>query len=56
MSPLIIIGVVVVGILLVTAIGLRRQNKDVVEERLGRYTELQFIDVAAEEEKKKEKP
>jgi tight adherence protein B len=54
-GPLIIVigAVVVVLILLVAVISIRSQRADVVEERLGRYTEGSTFLVAAEEEDKK---
>ena len=53
-GPLIIIGaVLVVLILLIAVFSIRSQRGDVVEERLGRYTEGSTFLVAAEEEDKK---
>jgi len=46
----------IVGIVLVIAvIGIRSQNESVVEERLGRYTELTFIPEAEEDKKPSKK-
>ena len=53
MNPIVIIVLVaVVAIILVIAVvSIRSQNETVVEERLGRYTELTFIPDAEEEKK-----
>lgn len=53
MNPIVIIVLVaVVAIVLVIAvISIRSQNENVVEERLGRYTELTFIPEAEEDKK-----
>ncbi len=54
--PIIIIGaVVVVIILIITVLSIRSQRADIVEERLGRYSEASTFLAIAEEEKKDEK-
>ncbi len=57
MNPIVIIVLVaVVAIILVIAVvSIRSQNETVVEERLGRYTELTFIPDAEEEKKNAKK-
>ncbi len=53
--PVLIIGIVAaVLILIIAVVGIRSQRQDVVEERLGRYTDATtFLALAQEEEKKK---
>ena len=54
--PIIIIGaVVVVIILIITVLSIRSQRADIVEERLGRYSEASTFLAIAEEEKRDEK-
>jgi tight adherence protein B len=56
MSLPLIIGIVVVAVVLIIAVvSIRRQNKDIVEERLGRYTEYNFLPVVEEDKKGKDK-
>jgi len=58
LSPVALIGigaVLAVLILLAATFGIRRQRGDVVEERLGRYTEVGSFMAVAEEEKEKNK-
>ncbi len=50
--PLIIGGVLAVVVLVIAAVSIRGQNKDVVEERLGRYTEYNFLPVVDDPNKK----
>ena len=53
---LIVVGaVVVVLVLIVAVVGIRSQRADVVEERLGRYTEANTFITVTEDEKEKEK-
>ncbi len=53
--PVLIIGIIVAVIILIIAVmGIRAQRQDVMEERLGRYTEATtFLALSQEEEKKK---
>src|SRR5258707_14918037 len=55
--PALIIGIVLVIIVLIIATdSIRRQRGTVVEERLGRYTDLgSFVTVAEDDKKEKEK-
>ncbi len=56
MNPALLVGgvlVILVGI--VAVVSLRRQNTDVVEERLGRYTEYQFLPQVPTDDDKKDK-
>jgi len=55
--PALIVGIILVVIVLIVAtVSIRRQRGAVVEERLGRYTELgSFMTVPEEEKKEKEK-
>jgi tight adherence protein B len=57
MSPIVlIVGIIVVlGILIAATVSIRSQRGTVVEERLGRYTEVGSYMTIAEEEKEKEK-
>ena len=57
MNPIVlIVGIIVVlGILIAATVSIRSQRGTVVEERLGRYTEVGSYMTLAEEDKEKEK-
>ncbi len=58
LSPAILIGigaVIAIVILIIATVSIRRQRGDVVEERLGRYTEVGSFMAVAEDEKDKDK-
>jgi tight adherence protein B len=56
MNPAVIIAIVIVLVIIVIAVvAIRSQNKDVVEERLGRFTELTFLPTVEEEKPDKRK-
>jgi tight adherence protein B len=56
--PVVVIGIValVAVVLLVAALGIRKQQQSELEDRLGRYSDVQYVDVALEKEKTDDKP
>jgi tight adherence protein B len=55
---IVVIGIVAVVavILVVAAFGIRRQQQDDLEDRLGRYSEVNFLEIPKEKDTKEDKP